>query len=58
MTYSYAQALSDLPAREGYVTVHAVRDAFESLQCYRTDLIVRGGGLGETLGLNLGGAPI
>lgn len=54
-TYSYAQALNDLPAREGYVTVHAVRDAFESLQGYRTDLIVRGGGLGETLGLNLGG---
>lgn len=57
-TYTYANATSDLPSRVGYVTLHSVRDGFESLQGYRTDIQLGAPGLGEALGINLGGAPI
>lgn len=57
-TYAFSQAIGDLPTKEGYVTIHSVRDGFESLHGYRTDVVVRSAGLGEALGLNLGGAPI
>lgn len=56
-TYTYANATSDIPSRAGYVTLHSVRDGFESLQGYRTDIQLGAPGLGEALGINLGGAP-
>lgn len=57
-TYDFSDAQTDMPGRIGYVVIHAVRDTFDSWQGYRTDVTVKGVGLGEALGLNLGGAPI
>lgn len=57
-TYAFSDAQTDIPGRVGYIVIHAVRDTFDSWQGYRTDVTVKGGGLGEALGLNLGGAPI
>lgn len=57
-TYAHADAFADLPGKVGYVTLHAVRDGFESLHAYTTNISVLGTGLGEALGINLGGAPI
>lgn len=57
-TYTFSDAQTDIPGRVGYIVIHAVRDTFDSWQGYRTDVIVKGAGLGEALGLNLGGAPI
>lgn len=59
-TYTYLQSnfLTDLPDGEGYLTLCSVRDGFESLQRYRMDIAASppaAGGLGETLGENLGG---
>lgn len=57
-TYDFSDAQTDILGRVGYITLHSVRDTFESWQGYRTDVTVKGAGLGEALGINLGGAPI
>lgn len=58
-TYTYLESdfTTDLPAGAGYVLLTSMRDGFESYQAYRIDLIAAaaGGGLGDTLGENLGG---
>lgn len=57
-TYLGTDFAADLPDGLGYLTLCSVRETFESLYSYRIDLSAGGGGvggLGLTLGLNLGG---
>lgn len=58
-TYPRADMATDLPGGVGYLTFHAVREDFESMQGYRIDFSLEaappeGEGLGFNLGFNLG----